>query len=152
MLRFFRLLLLMAFCFSIFLYQGCNTKTGIDNGSTANTSPSATESPYWIEVQGRFYTNDITRAQAEIPIPILLPTYNPKHEYASLPMIDGPLRISSDDAIEINIKYCLYLGNDITVHIFITERNRPILPGGGNTIEIAGIVTINRLRVKTIQE
>ena len=67
-------------------------------------------------------------------------------------MIDGPLRISSDDAIEINIKYCLYLGNDITVHIFITERNRPILPGGGNTIEIAGIVTINRLRVKTIQE
>ena len=85
---------------------------------------------YWIEVQGRFSTNDLAKAQAEIPFNIVLPTYIPdERKDFLLPHIEGPLYVSSNDNIEIIIRYPLYLGNDIPSHVFITERNSHISLG-----------------------
>jgi hypothetical protein len=122
----FELIALVLFCLFTFLYYGCCPETGVDN------TPPATEngSLYWMEVQGRFATNDLARAQAEIPFNIVLPTYIPDNrEDAPLPHIEGPFRISIDDnEAEVIIRYLLYLGNDVHGHIFITERNSVIVP------------------------
>lgn len=131
MKRPFELILLMLLCFTTFLYHGCCAETGVDNTSPSTPPPAANGSIYWMEAQGRFCTNDLARAQAEIPFTILLPTYIPdKREDAPLPQIEGPLRISSsDNEIEVIIRYLVYLGSDIPGHVFITERNSPISLG-----------------------
>jgi hypothetical protein len=123
----FELIALVLFCLFTFLYYGCCPETGVDN------TPPATEngSLYWMEVQGRFATNDLVRAQAEIPFNIVLPTYIPDSRFDKpLPHIEGSLRTSSnDDDIEVIVRYLLYLGDDIPSQIFIRERNSPISMG-----------------------
>ena len=83
-----------------------------------------------MEGQGQFCTNDLARAQAEIPFTILLPTYIPdERQDALLPQIEGPLRTSDDDnEVEVIVRYAVYLDSDITGHIFIRERNSTLLP------------------------
>ncbi len=102
---------------TILLY-GCNSQVNPDNGPPSISPPSTSnQTLFWKELQGRFYTKDLARAQKEIPFPILLPTYLPDNEYdIYLPDIDGPLkRFHSGDRIRVN------------------ERNTPLdLPIGQN--------------------
>lgn len=121
------LILLILLCFVILLHHGCRAETGSDNTSPSTPSSAANESIYWTEQEGRFYTNDLARAQAEIPFPIVLPTYIPdKRQDTPPPGIDGPLRTGRDDnEIVVHIKYGFYLGQELLGYIMITESNYP---------------------------
>ena len=114
----------------LFICCGCYTQTDSNNTSHSIPSSTANESLYWIEVQERFYTNDLARAQAAIPFPIVLPVYVPDHrEHATLPLINGPIpALSNGNNIDVYISYNLYLGSDTTGMIMIEERNKPIIP------------------------
>jgi hypothetical protein len=119
------ILILILVIFTLILF-GCNSQINPDN-SLASISPSATsnETLVWMELQGRFYTKDLARAQKEIPFTIILPTYLPdnKHE-VYLPDIDGPLsELRNDNEIEVNIKYGFNLGHELPGIIIITESN-----------------------------
>ena len=87
-------------------------------------STACNRDTYWIESQGRFFTDDLARAQAKIPFTILLPTYFPDNTDHVPPMIDGPLD-SNDNRIEVNIKYLLYLSDGISCPVIISESNYP---------------------------
>jgi hypothetical protein len=74
----------------------------------------------WAEYNGRYSTNNVTRAQHHVPFTILLPTYIPQiGETAPIPIIDGPLDYLNTTEKEINIKYVVSL----TSYIVINESN-----------------------------
>ena len=131
MTKLFAFITLVLFCLIAFLCYGCCPETGFDNTSPPTSTSTENGSLYWMEVQGRFATNDLVRAQAEIPFKIVLPTYIPDSRVdIPLPHIEGPLCISSNDNdIEVIIRYLLYLGDDIPSQIFITESNSHISLG-----------------------
>lgn len=114
-----RFLLIIASGISIFLIHGCTVEPEI-------TSHSSNSSISWLQQDGRFMTDDAARAQAEIPFPLRLPTFFPPDEKVSLPLIEGPIRQSAENArIEVSIKYCLQPSNGTIV---IREYNKPALP------------------------
>lgn len=100
------------------------------------SSPTMDTNLYWIEYQGRFYTQDIVRAQEIMPFQILLPKYIPNEgQRMSLPLIDGPLKDSQnfDNTVTVNIKYAINIGNDISAIVIITETNSYYDIGDPNT-------------------
>lgn len=68
--------------------------------------------------QGHFHTNDIERAQKEIPFTIILPQYLPEYMDPNLFKIVGPFRDAYLDGIEIEIEYIT--GDNL---IYISEQN-----------------------------
>lgn len=98
-----------------------------DAGNSKSIQPDSTSNEilYWVEIQGRFYTKDLAKAQKEIPFPILLPTYLPNNlQDTYLPDIDGPLgQFRDDNNIEVNIKYHLNSEHKLPRIIIIRERN-----------------------------
>lgn len=113
-----------------FLYQGCYAGTGIDSASLLAPPSSANEVLYWAEVQGRFYTKNLTRAQEEIPFSIAIPGYLPgKPKNTLLPDIAGPLKeYQQDPEVRIHILYVIDLGNEARGTIEIEESNFPVIP------------------------
>lgn len=119
-----------------------------------STTTNSTETLLWYETGSRFDTNDVSRAQEEIPFKIVLPTYLPddqENTNTHLPQITGTLKeYQSDNKTEIEIFYMIYLTNDIRGIVRINEANFPIIPGDPNVdprysnIEIGG-----KLIVKT---
>lgn len=95
-------------CCVIFMVNACGHKIG-DNEVSLYPTPSLDES-YWLEINGRFSTYNLARAQKEIPFPIIIPTYLPdERPQKPLPLIDGPLsKLRDDNEINVNIK-CAYL-------------------------------------------
>ena len=80
--------------------------------------------PYWEENENRFNTNDLARAQKEIPFTIILPTYFPEDSRKKIPDIEGPLsQFQQDDKIEVRIMYDLYPGDNLSGIIIIDETN-----------------------------
>ena len=114
----------------IILGVGCYSQTP---PTTPAPNPSVTPpKPLpWEETYGRFYTKDLTRAQEEIPFPIILPSYVPdKRKDAPPPDIIGPLtEFRDDNDIGVDIKYLLYLGDEILGQIIIKQSNRHISLG-----------------------
>lgn len=104
----------------------------------------------WQESDGRFYTNDLTRAQEEIPFPILLPTYVPGAQKGSTaPQVTGPLKAYQyDNKVKINVLYLVTQGDDVVGTIEINESNYAVTPGdpktnpGLTSIEINGKAVI----------
>jgi len=90
---------------------------------TGCKSPIVT--PYWEENENRFNTNDLARAQKEIPFPIIIPTYLPKNNPKKVfPDIEGPLsRFQDENNIEIIIRYGLDIGNYLPGAVMIYESN-----------------------------
>ena len=91
-----------------------------------HSTPTTDEDLFWMEHQGNFYTQDIDRAQDNIPLKILLPEYLPgSGQIIPIPQIDGPLKESQDDIerVEINIKYAINTRHDLPALIIITESN-----------------------------
>jgi hypothetical protein len=129
-----------------FLYQGCYAGTGIDTASLLAPPSSANEALYWAEVQGRFYTKNLTRAQEEIPFPMVIPGYLPgKRNDTLLPDIAGPLKeYQHDHEVRIHILYVIDLGNEARGTIEIEESNFPVIPPdprldpGVEHVQIAG--------------
>ena len=101
--------------FILVIFSGCSVQS---------------EPLFWEEAYGQFYTNDLDRAQAEIPFTILLPTCIPGEQQDSLlPQIEGTLHTDdNEDEVEVIVRYVVYLSGDITGHVFVTERNSPFLP------------------------
>lgn len=93
--------------------------------STPPEAPSSTQTwpLIWNEFDGNFYTNDLGRAQQEIPFPILLPSYIPDRQMNSRPpTIKGPLREHSNDKkVEVLILYQVGLGGTVPGNIWIRE-------------------------------
>jgi hypothetical protein len=77
------------------LLSGCNTDTNSDI--------------YWFrDPVGFFHTNDLERAQEEIPFTIILPSYLPEDMGLSTLKIYGPIEINIGDyyqGIEVQISY-----------------------------------------------
>ncbi len=145
----FNLILLILLCFIILLYHGCRVETGSDNTSPSTPSSTANEPIYWTEQEGRFYTNDLPRAQAETPFPIVLPTYIPDKRQDTPPGIDGSLRpYGKDGEIEVRIRYAIYISREVTGYMIITESNYPYFREDPETnpelerIEIEGISVV----------
>jgi hypothetical protein len=114
-----RLILLIVLGFNVIFFQGCNDKT-------VDTSLSLGDSIIWVEQDNLFITNDVPRAQAEIPFPLRLPTFFPSDKNVSLPQIQGPLAQKRKGAeIDVSIKYALQPGWG---GILIREYNHPRLP------------------------
>jgi hypothetical protein len=117
--QYLRFLLLITLGVNIFLIQACVS----GSGSTSSTSEN---SIYWIQQDNRFMTNDVNRAQAEIPFPLKLPIFFPSNEKVFLVQIEGPIRqIWESDKIDVSINYSLQPSRGA---ILIDECNRPILP------------------------
>jgi hypothetical protein len=61
---------------------------------------------FWVESKGFFQTNDLKRAQSEIPFKILLPTYLPeKRDYKNPSRISGSLDREKTSEFSITIQY-----------------------------------------------
>jgi hypothetical protein len=113
-------ILLVLFSVATLPYAGCSNQT------------SPTQEPlYWHEDHGSFYTNDLAKAQEEVPFPIVLPRYIPHEPKDAAPrVIMGPLSESRpDDRVEIKISYSVDLGTEVLGIITIFESNYPVLPG-----------------------
>lgn len=127
--------LLLALMFNVLLIQSC--------GGEPETSPvTSTDTPIWMVQDSRFITNDVNRAQAEIPFPLRLPTIFPSTEEVTLPEIQGPIRNSSaNNDIIVSVKYFLSPSKGA---ILIDEHNKPIVPEDPNinpkykSVEIGG--------------
>jgi hypothetical protein len=90
------------------LLSGCNTASDPDI--------------YWFrDPVGFFHTNDLERAQEEIPFTIILPSYLPENMGLSTLKIYGPIKIDIGDyihGIQVDIDYIsgdkkLYINEDI---------------------------------------
>jgi hypothetical protein len=97
---------------------------------------------YWFtDPPGRFHTNDVERAQEEIPFTIVLPTYLPDG-IGPLPyMIEGPVKGTSDEqTVRLMIRYQDDGGDHV---MFIDEQNSSfyehIVGFEGTFLDIAGI-------------
>ncbi|MBM3157917.1 MAG: hypothetical protein FJ004_11630 [Chloroflexi bacterium] len=88
--------LLILTVLSVTQFTGC----GSDDNNTSDVHT------YWFtDPPSRFHTNDIERAQKEIPFPILLPNYLPS-DLVSLPLIEGPIKGTyPDDEVSIRVTY-----------------------------------------------
>jgi hypothetical protein len=119
------LLLRVLFC-SLIIIAGCSTASNSlfwteYQGELVTSYPAGT--PDRTEVQRRFATNDLAKAQKEIPFEIILPTYIPGKEHNRQMVIDGPLD-TEGTSVEIRIKYDVDIGDPKTAMILIIETNR----------------------------
>ena len=91
---------------------------------TAPSPISLPASPLpWVESGGRFDTNDIARAQQEIPFQIVLPTYLPD-SMPVRPDINGPLKqYQSEGQVEVDILYLLHFSNGTIGTLRLSESN-----------------------------
>jgi len=123
------IILLILLSFIIFSCHGYHTETAKDNIPNWNCIPISSDTIYWVEIEDRFYTNDLVRAQDRVPFPIVLPSYIPdKGKGIPLPFVDGSLVNKSkitgrDNETEVIVRYEVYLGDEAPSHIFITESN-----------------------------
>jgi hypothetical protein len=133
MKRPFELILLVLIGFIIFSCHGCHTETAKD--IIPHCIPISPDTIYWVEIENRFYTNDLARAQDKVQFPIVLPSYIPdKGKGVPPPSIEGSLINRSDitgrdNETEVIIRYEVYLGDEAQGYIFITESNYPFSLG-----------------------
>jgi len=86
---------------------------------------------FWIEDRGVFFTNDIARAQTEIPFRIVLPSYFPAGS-GGLWRIVGPLKSSQaqlEKGIEIGATYIFGTDRTNSWSIRVTEWDYPVTSG-----------------------
>jgi hypothetical protein len=81
-------------------------------------SDSSNEASWFRDPQGHFHTNDVERAQKEIPFTIILPQYLPEYMDPNLFKIIGPFKDAYLEGIEIEIEYIT--GDNL---IYISEQN-----------------------------
>jgi hypothetical protein len=97
----------------------CNCRTNI----------LQTDSLYFTEDHGVFYTNELAKAQNEIPFTIVLPKYLPSQQDTSrvrLPGFKGPLKSSQSRNIELDITYIIDFAHDTKGIITFSEYNYPM--------------------------
>ena len=125
-----KVFLILLTCYIVIMGNACSPNNGgyIDIGSPS--PPDIVDESFWCEIDGRFYTYNLSRAQEKVPFTIIVPSYlTGEVSSISLPFIDGPLSESNGDSeININISYHLSLGNDKYGYIFIEENNYPLIP------------------------
>jgi hypothetical protein len=82
--------------------------------------PDISSKTSWIIDQNKhFHTNDVERAQREVPFDIIFPTYLPDGMDPQKPtVIDGPTKSLGYREVEIEIKYI-----DADRRIYINEQN-----------------------------
>jgi hypothetical protein len=125
------LLLIPVLFYALIINSGCTTASNSlfwteYQGELVTHYPAGT--PASTEYQRRFATNDLAKAQKEIPFEIVLPTYIPGKEHNRQMVIDGPLD-SEGTTVEIRIKYDVDIGDPKAAMILITETNKNISLG-----------------------
>ncbi len=143
--------LFLAIIAAIFLY-GCHYSKNTINISDNNNSslPADWKNAPWIEIDNRFDTSVLSRAQEQIPFPIILPNYHPENgQVISLPYIEGPLKqFQEENHVEIIIRFSIILSSTSSVGIMISESNyasslgEPELNPELEKIEIVGMPVI----------
>jgi len=103
----------------ILLTQLLACRTGSDNTSGRDI--------YWFTQPPEiFHTNDLERAQKEIPFTIILPEYLPDELDPHPEMIEGPIKgIYPDDETSVRLRYSEKDGDKNLV--FIEELNWPVI-------------------------
>jgi hypothetical protein len=109
--------------------------------SHENISNSNSDIFWFTDPPDVFHTNDLQRAQKEIPFTIVLPNYLP-NDFSPCPyMIEGPLGASVEDTINVRITYQEKSISDYA--IFIDEQNTSfntnIMDSDGTWFTIAGV-------------
>lgn len=95
---------------------------------SSSCSPTSTETIWTVDEYGDFYTNNIEKAQEEIPFEIILPAYLPSN-IRHLPKISGPLLSTSHGKnVEVTISYIASENQEGWIHII--EGDFPVLPPG----------------------
>ena len=87
----------------------------------------------------RFHTNDVERAQREVPFTIILPTYAPGGIRLDVYMIEGPVRgACSEDKVRIRVTFATESG-DCFVYILMLGRMLNPLPPSDSESAYLGI-------------
>jgi hypothetical protein len=97
--------------------------------SGCKTTSVQTDAVYFTEDHGAFYTNQLTKAQSEIPFTIILPKYIPAQPNTSrirLPGFKGPLKSTQTLKIELDITYVVDFDSDTKGIVTISENNYPV--------------------------
>jgi hypothetical protein len=93
----------------------------LQDSSTSSVQTNQNYQPYWfVDLNGHFSTNDLQRAQKEIPFNIVVPNYIPdlfgsRYRYE----FTGPFSTNLGNAVKVRIQYW-----DGTHQILIEEYNR----------------------------
>ena len=102
----------------------------LQNHSTPNVSLD------WNELQGKFITKNLDRAQSVIPFTIILPTYLPEELTEELPDIKGPLLdYRKSNEIEVHIYYLFPVDTGLP-GIIIEERNHHLALADSEIVQI----------------
>jgi hypothetical protein len=110
----------LIFCLSIV----CLLLLAYLSGCGVTTAPTSTVKAYWHESKGTFQTNDLKRAQNELPFTIIVPTNLPNGMDPNYPFdIYGPLKSTVVDPNTVHIQY-----GDGEKQITIEESNTISVP------------------------
>jgi hypothetical protein len=148
------LLLIPVLFYALIINSGCTTASNSlfwteYQGELVTHYPDGT--PDRTEVQRRFATNDLAKAQKEIPFEIILPTYIPGKEHNRQMVIDGPLD-TEGTSVEIRIKYDVDIGDPKAVMILVTETNGPLSLGDVQLNPDLEVININGLEVTKVKD
>jgi hypothetical protein len=141
--------LLCLLIFGLLLLNGCDSKNANNNKTESpQSSVTSNQTLYWIELQGRFNTKDLDRAQKEIPFKIILPSYLPNNQQNyNLPDIEGPLSVSQDNNIEVYVRYVVDCGNNLQGLLKISEINYELTLGNPESDPDLEAIKINNMTV-----
>jgi hypothetical protein len=91
----------------------------------SSCATSVNSSPYWLTTDDHFYTDDVERAQDEIPFTIILPQYLPIEMGTDYHFqIYGPLNTENLTEVEIEIEYS---NGDKEIDISETNKEHELL-------------------------
>jgi hypothetical protein len=133
---------------AVIFLDGCHYSKSTINIGNNNTSslPTNWKNTPWIEIDNRFDTSDLARAQEQIPFPIILPNYHSdSKQKISLPYIEGPLKqFQEDNNVEIIIRFGIISTPNVAVMISESNNNtsslgEPELDPELEKIEIEGM-------------
>jgi len=122
---------------SSFPYLGC-----IPLGDPKVTQPTQVWPQLWYEFDGYFYTNDLIKAQQEIPFTIILPSYVPDRRASPRPpSIKGPLKeYQRNNDFRLEVLYYVDLGGPTPSKIWIWEGTNPVIAYPNLTPDIEVLV------------
>lgn len=139
--------LLLVIVSFLVLIAGCRAGAGTPNITRPPVPATENHSLYWNEIQGRFSTNDLTRAQDQVPFRLILPTYIPG-KVADM-QIAGPIRsLATNSMVEVMIRYLLRTRSQRIAQLILTETNDGLSLGDPNlnsdleTTEIKGLSVV----------
>jgi len=119
--------------------------TGCGINQTVNNNDSNNNLVWWIDPNGDFHTNDLHRAQGQIPFIIIIPSYLPANFSYDNMRILGPYESEIVEDIEIEITF--KRDDD---RVYIREHNHLIFMKPNNELDpiyhdIAGVIVLRQI-------